>query len=98
MSHIKDIMLEQLVGVWTAIDCNCSMWISDDTRRIVIKYDNEPVISEPTNFAYNEIMNECRISESVELPQIFPDGDICIRVTTGEQKLLRILKKRNNKI
>lgn len=94
MEHIKDINLEKLVGVWTAIDCNCSMWISDDTRRIVIKYDNKPVISEPTNFAYDNVTNECRISESVELCQLFEDGDICIRITIGEHKIIRIQRKR----
>lgn len=94
MEHIKEINLEKLVGVWTAIGCNCSMWISDDTTRIVIKYDNKPVISEPTNFTYDSVKNECRISESVDLIQVFHDGDICIRFKIGDQKIIRIQKKR----
>lgn len=92
--HIKDLMLKQLVGLWTCFDGNCSMWISDGTKQIVVKCDNKPIISEPTDFAYDKIKNECKISESVELCQLFEDGDICIRVTIGEQKIIRIQKKR----
>lgn len=77
--------LAQLKGTWLTQDGNCSMWISDDMKKIVIISNMEIVVSENTNFLYDEERNECRISESVVLRQLFPDGDICIQVSVDEK-------------
>lgn len=95
MEHIKNIKLEQLVGVWVAIDGNYSMHITDDTKMVVINYDYKTLVSEYTRFSYDEERNICVLSDSVILNQLFEDGDICVKVSLYEQQYLLFLRRRN---
>lgn len=95
MEHIKNIKLEQLVGVWVAIDGNYSMQITDDAKMVVVNYDYKTLVSEYTKFSYDEVRNICVLSDSVILNQLFEDGDICIKVNLYEQQYLLFLRRRN---
>ena len=89
---MKTISLDQLTGVWVSNDGLFSMWVSNDGKCIVVKKDIEIIVSETTNFSWNEDMNECRLSNSVLLKQLFEDGDICIDVSLQGQRYRMFLK------
>ena len=46
---------------------------------IVVRCGGETLISENTNFSYDEKYNVCNISPSVVLHQLFNDGSIMIK-------------------
>ncbi len=95
MASINNITLKDLSGVWVSTDNDQSMWISDDGREIVIIKGVEVIVREHTKFIYNSETNNCKLSDSVELSQLFDDDSILIHVVSTEDDYKLILKKRN---
>ena len=70
------------------------MWISNDGLEIVIKKGIDIIVREHTKFIYYSETNDCKLSDSVRLSQLFDDDSILIHVVSTEGNYKLILKKR----
>ena len=87
--------LELLSGTWISYQPQQSMWIGGSNNEvIVVRCDGETLISENTNFSYDEKYNVCNISPSVVLHQLFNDGSIMIKFFVNNSFKYLFLKKR----
>ncbi len=92
---MMNMTLKQMEGMWLTKDANSSMLIGVmDPKRIEISVNRKTVVSECTQFEYDAVQNNCRISESVILKQLFEDGDILIRVQKDDLLFDLILSRR----
>lgn len=92
---MMNMTLKQMEGMWLTKDANSSMLIGVmDPKRIEISVNRKTVVSECTQFEYDTVQNNCRISESVILKQLFEDGDILIRVQKDDLLFDLILSRR----
>lgn len=95
MVSMMNMTLKQMEGMWLTKDANSSMLIGVmDPKRIEISVNRKTVVSECTQFEYDAVQNNCRISESVILKQLFEDGDILIRVQKDDLLFDLILSRR----
>ena len=96
MESMQTMTLNQLEGMWLTPDHNSSMWIGGPNQeRVEICVNRKPVVSEHTHFEYDSVQNNCRISESVLLDQLFPDGAILVRFQIKEGLRALILYRRD---
>ena len=84
--HIKDFSnIERVQGDWCSKDRTVFLRVTRE--EVILRENTKDVIKESTNLKYIELSDDdCNfvcLSENIDIKQIYPDGDIRIKLKDG---------------